>query len=109
MELEDFLNRIHSQVSAGIKVLIPRRRTDILEVRDSGDIVYLIAGAYRKTLSRGELVSVYDRLAEGPLKTSELRRIVTPSRTCNVSTIKWILEHCGLAAEAPDRTWVRTW
>ena len=109
MKLEEFLGRIYDQVQPGIKVLIPKRQTEILAIRDNGDIIYLVAGTYRKTLSRAELASVFERLASGPVTTAMLREIVTPSRTCNVSTIKWILQCCDLARQGTDRYWTRTW
>ena len=109
MQLEQFLDRIYDRIHPGIKVLIPRRQTEILSVRENGDIVYLVAGSYRKTLSRTELMEVFRQLQGGPLSTSLMRRIVTPARTCNVSTIKWILEHCDLAHPDAGRCWIRTW
>lgn len=109
MKKEDFLNSIYNQLDAGMKLLTPNRRTDIVEIRESGDIVYLIANAYQKVLSRAELERVYEHLERGSIKTSALREIVTPSRTCNVSTIKWILGHLNLARENGDRSWEKNW
>jgi hypothetical protein len=106
---EDFLQSIYDRLESGMKILTPNRQTDILEIRESGDIVYLVANAYKKVLSRQELELVYDHLEQGAVKTSVLRDIVTPSRTCNVSTIKWILGHLNLARENDNRSWEKTW
>ncbi len=92
-----------------MKVLVPNRKTDILDIRDSGDIVYRIADAYKKVLSKKELIQVYEHLETGALDSSALRQIVTPSRTCNASTIKWILSRFELARESMDRTWIKNW
>lgn len=92
-----------------MKVLVPKRKTDILHIQDTGDIIYRIADAYKKVLSREELIQVYEHLEKGALDTSALRKIVSPSRTCNVSTIKWILSKFDLARESLDRTWIKNW
>ena len=109
MQLEHFLNRVYDHVYPGIKVLVPRRQTEILSIRENGDIVYLVASAYRKTLSRTELADVFMHLDNGPVSTAKMRQIVTPARTCNVSTIKWILQRCDLARQDDGRYWVRNW
>lgn len=92
-----------------MKVLVPKRKTDIVEITERGDIVYLVADTYRKVLSKQELVDVYLHLSQGAIKTSTLRKIVTPSRTCNVSTIRWLLWKFDLATQQPDRSWSKTW
>ncbi|MGI9318625.1 MAG: hypothetical protein ACR2QW_14950 [bacterium] len=109
MNQEQFLNTIYANLYTGMKVLIPSRRTDILRIRESGDIVYRIADAYDKVLSRHELVMVYEHLEQGALNPPALRQIVSPSRTCNVSTIKWILSQFDLARETSDKAWVKSW
>jgi len=109
MNQTQFLDKIYNGVEAGMTVLIPKRKTDIVEVTDTGEIVYLIADTYRKVLSKQELMDVYQNLSAGSIKTSTLRKIVTPSRTCNVSTIRWLLSRFELATEQPDRSWKKNW
>ncbi len=109
MEKEQFLSRIYNGIEVGMKVLIPKRKTDIVEVSPSGDIVYMVADTYRKVLSRNELSEVFDHLDSGTIKTSTLRKIVTPSRTCNVSTIRWLLGRFDLATEQADKSWKKNW
>ena len=109
MNQAQFLEKIYSGVETGMKVLVPKRKTDILEISDTGEIIYMIADTYRKVLSKQELLDVYQQLCIGPIKTSNLRKIATPTRTCNVSTIRWLLWRFDLATEQSDRSWVRNW
>lgn len=109
MDQDQFLRTIYGQLEIGMKVLTPKRSTDITEIRESGDIVYEVGGAYRKVLSRDELTAVYQHLESDRLGRSALQTIVPRSRTTNVSTIKWILNHFDLATEHPDRSWSKNW
>lgn len=109
MNQDQFLREIYGQIEVGMKVLTPKRVTDITEIRESGDIVYKIAGSYQKVLSRDELTRVFDCLDKDQLKGPTLRQIVPQSRTTNVSTIKWILNRFDLARELPDRSWAKNW
>ena len=109
MNEDEFLRRIYGQLEIGMPVQTPKRKTDIREIRPSGDIVYEITGGYQKVLSREELREVYRHLANDQLERWTLSRIVPRSRTTNVSTIKWILCRFNLATEQPDRSWTRTW
>ncbi|MBX2869488.1 MAG: hypothetical protein KTR18_12475 [Acidiferrobacterales bacterium] len=109
MNQAEFLERIYQGIETGMNVLIPKRKTDIVEITESGEIVYMVADTYRKVLSKQELIEVYQHLSEGAIKTSTLRKIVTPSRTCNVSTIRWILWRFDLATEQADRSWLKRW
>ncbi len=109
MNQTQFLERVYQGIDTGMKVLIPKRKTDIIDVTESGEIVYMVADTYRKVLSKQELIAVYQHLCQGSIKTSTLRKIVTPSRTCNVSTIRWILWRFDLATEQPDRSWTKSW
>lgn len=109
MNKDKFFEVIYDGIAVGMKVLTPRRVTNIVEIRQSGDIVYTVAGAYHKVLSKRELEAVFAELEQGEVDTSTLRKIVTSSRTCNVSTIKWLLTHLDLAEETPSRSLIRRW
>ena len=109
MNQEQFLSAIYAELKVGMKVLIPKRKTDIVKIQSSGDIVYRIADAYNKVLTKQELIRVYEHLENGSLNGSTLREIVSPSRTCNVSTIKWILSRFNLARQNHLKNWVKTW
>lgn len=109
MNQEQFLSVIYSELKVGMKVLIPKRKTDIVKVQRSGNIVYRIADAYDKVLTKQELIRVYEHLENGSLNDSALREIASPSRTCNVSTIKWILSRFSLAHQNQNKYWVKAW
>ena len=109
MNQDQFLSVIYTELKVGMKVLIPKRKTDIVKIQCSGDIVYRIADAYDKVLTKQELIRVYQHLEDGSLNSSALREIVSPSRTCNVSTIKWILSRFNLARQHHSKYWVKTW
>ncbi len=109
MTKQAFFDVIYNKLRPGMNILVPKRVSAIEQISETGDIIYCLNRSYRKSLSRDELSRVYDELESGDLTTNKLRKIVTTSRPCNVSTIKWILRKFELATETDRNVWHKNW
>jgi hypothetical protein len=108
MSQEEFLEAIYDYIKIGMEVRKPNKISKILDVTPQGHIYYLIGSQNKKAVTKNELIQVYNELNSGYLSMKKLRSIVTKSKPCNVTTIKWILSSLDLAY-ANGKDWKRTW
>lgn len=112
MTQQEFLHTIYSNIKPGMVVIKPIKNSKILSISKLKHIWYRIGIKNEKNVSEKELKQIYKWLDREPLPTKVIARIVTPAKTCNVTTIKWMLTHFNLAVEKDinfEKKFVKTW
>ena len=102
-----FLEIIYGSINVGSVIKKPRKDSVILNITEDGNIYYRIGVNNQKAVTKSELYQTYKALGTGLLSSAHLYEIVTSAKPCNVTTIKWLLTHSGLARENADGTLVK--
>lgn len=109
MDESQFLMVIYDSIEVGTKIRKPRKISEVLRITENGNIYYRIGENNQKAVTKVELVKTYKVLKKGKLSNSDLSKIVTKSKPCNVTTIKWLLIHANIAMENTDGTFTNCW
>ena len=109
MNENQYLQVIYGSIKVGMRVPKPRKTSEILNIKENGNIYYRIGNANEKAVTKTELSQTYGILKKRRLSNSHLNDIATSSKPCNVTTIKWLLTHSGVAIENADGTFSKAW
>ena len=109
MNQDEFLEAIYDSIEIGNVIHKPRKQSEVLNIKENGNIYYRIGKSNEKAVTKRELSETYKILRKGGLTNSHLNEIVTTSKPCNVTTIKWLLIHSGVARENNDGTFAKRW
>ncbi|WP_423908773.1 hypothetical protein [Candidatus Spongiihabitans sp.] len=109
MNATKFIKRIYESISIGTVIRKPKKDSVVLDIKENGNIYYRIGVSNKKFVTKNELSQTYEILRKGHLSNAHLYEIVTSSKPCNATTIKWLLEHSGLAKETADGTFAKRW
>lgn len=109
MNVESFLERVYDSIEVGMMIKKPTKQSEILDIRDNGNIYYRIGATNKKAVTKSELARAFEILKKRKLENSDIAEIATSSKPCNITSIRWLLTNSGLVEETTSGTFTRTW
>lgn len=109
MNTELFLDSIYKSIKVGGMIQKPTKQSEILEIHKNGNIYYRIGTTNKKAVTKSELVKTFEILQKRELLTTDIAKIATSSKPCNVTSIKWLLTNSGLVKESSNGSYTKKW
>lgn len=109
MTESEFVSKIYTVIRVGDPIPKPRATSEVLDIKENGNIYYRVGKSNKKYVSTRELVVVYAVLSCGELSIKAIRNVIPKSKPCNSTTIQWLLTHAGLAKRNQHGSFSKNW